>query len=420
MSSDGPTTSTRLSNIGPSFRIPNHDGSSNQHTGGHSSSLQNFTVLYDSSGNTVYVPIFDQSFSGLPNLSIDLSSSLLSMVIDVSLNSSCGNDVSQNVFFHVDTLCDVSTSDISNALINPIVDVSYVSVVDGSGYTIVTESGNTNDGSFAINTTFHTTDPSFNNQITENLTEVFKTYNDEQQSETNALLSQIQTYASQINCSQFHGKGTIDDYTELFIAASNIANETKQMELDIDVDGFTEFANAADDLSNLFNGFIVKLQNINIISDVTFLRTIVDALAKIVNLANVFGKFKEVVVATTTVQIPKSTHDTAIILNGVMNEINCAISHINYFVSPTDASLNDTQLRKSQLCDDEKAMISKSVNTINSWNQLCENGISISMTNDPDIQYIKQASNILKQNTNSLTNATSKLRSKLALYNIGC
>jgi hypothetical protein len=342
------------------------------------------------------------------------------MVIDVSLNSSCGNDVSQNVFFHVDTLCDVSTSDISNALINPIVDVSYVSVVDGSGYTIVTESGNTNDGSFAINTTFHTTDPSFNNQITENLTEVFKTYNDEQQSETNALLSQIQTYASQINCSQFHGKGTIDDYTELFIAASNIANETKQMELDIDVDGFTEFANAADDLSNLFNGFIVKLQNINIISDVTFLRTIVDALAKIVNLANVFGKFKEVVVATTTVQIPKSTHDTAIILNGVMNEINCAISHINYFVSPTDASLNDTQLRKSQLCDDEKAMISKSVNTINSWNQLCENGISISMTNDPDIQYIKQASNILKQNTNSLTNATSKLRSKLALYNIGC
>jgi hypothetical protein len=68
-------------------------------------------------------------------------------------------DVSQNVFFHVDTLCDVSTSDISNALINPIVDVNYVSIVDGSGYTIVTESGNTNDGSFGINTTFHTTDP---------------------------------------------------------------------------------------------------------------------------------------------------------------------------------------------------------------------------------------------------------------------
>ncbi len=59
---------------------------------------------------------------------------------------------------------------------------------------------------------------------------------------------------------------------------SNIATETKQMQLDIDVDGFNEFANTADDLSNLFNSFIIKLQNVNIINDIIFLQSILNVL----------------------------------------------------------------------------------------------------------------------------------------------
>jgi hypothetical protein len=44
----------------------------------------------------------------------------------------------------------------------------------------------------------------------------------------------------------------------------------------------------ADDLSSLFNGFILKLQNVNIINDTAFLKAIASALKKIVNLSNVF------------------------------------------------------------------------------------------------------------------------------------
>jgi hypothetical protein len=112
------------------------------------------------------------------------------------------------------TIYDMSCCDISSVFI-PISlhDTSYV-VIDGSGYEITYITGNTIDGS-ANQIRFETTDPSFNLQITENLTEVFQQYNDET-GETALLMNQISLYASEIQCSSFHGKGTIDDYTELF------------------------------------------------------------------------------------------------------------------------------------------------------------------------------------------------------------
>ena len=69
------------------------------------------------------------------------------------------------------------------------------------------------------------------------------------------------------------------------------------MNLDIDVDGFNDFGKAADDLANLFNTFIIKLQNVNIINDNNFLSSVLDALKKLliyqmylVNLSNNYNK----------------------------------------------------------------------------------------------------------------------------------
>ena len=70
-------------------------------------------------------------------------------------------------------------------------------------------------------------------------------------------------YAEKIKCTDFQGKGTINDYANLFEAASKIANETKQIQLDVDIEGFNEFASAADDLSALFAEMTIKLQNVN-------------------------------------------------------------------------------------------------------------------------------------------------------------
>jgi len=96
----------------------------------------------------------------------------------------------------------------------------------------------------------------------------------------NEIVDQIREYATKIKCEDFHGKGSIDDYNELFMAASRIANETKQMQLDVDVQGFNDFGNAAQELSNLFENFTKRLQNINIINDSSFLESVLDAMKK--------------------------------------------------------------------------------------------------------------------------------------------
>ena len=337
----------------------------------------------------------------------------------LSIPGSVGGSVAGSVVGSVSgPSSSLSSSSEIPPIIVPIVVVDASSVVHGVGYDVVTQNGTGADGTDITRVTFDTTEPDlYDPQIRENLSEVIEQYNDitEPNSQAIVLLNQIKAYAGEIQCSDFHGKGTIDDYTVLFQAASRIATDTKQMELNIDIEGFNDFAQAADELSELFNGFITKLQNVNIITDITFLTSISIALGKIVNLSNIFGKFKKTVVATTKIQIPKSAHDTKVVIEGVMDEINCAMQYINYFVSPTDQNLVDAQLSAA-----EKNIIAQSVNTINSWNVLCEQGVSIAMSSDVDVQYIQNASTELKQTTVNLKNATSTLKSKLAAFNIMC
>jgi hypothetical protein len=279
----------------------------------------------------------------------------------------------------------------------------------GNGYVITNQQG---DG--VTHTTFDTTDPTLDPQIDQNLVEqVVAYYDSEQQQETHNVMNEIRLYASRIQCEDFHGKGTIDDYNQLFVAAAKIANESKQIKLDVDIDGFNEFSQAADELAALFNSFIVKLENVSIINDLDFLRAISRALAKIWNLSEVFGKFKQTILATTKVQVPRSAHDTSILLGNVMSEINCAMKYINHFVAPTadipvGANLSDIELN----------VINQAVATIDNWNTLCDQGVSIAMSNNPDIQNILSINNSLKSKTNTLKNATTNLKTKFALYNI--
>ena len=286
----------------------------------------------------------------------------------------------------------------------------------GVGYEIKNAQGIDASGAGITKTTFDTTHPElYDPQIHENLSQKVETYNDISaiDSSANILLNEIKLYAGELKCSDFHGKGTIDDYSALFSAASRIANETKQMELDVDIAGFNEFAQAADDMSDLFNGFILKLQNVSIITDIGFLTSIAGALRRLVKLSETFGRFKQTVLATTAIQLPKSAHETKLIIDGVMEEVNCAMKYIEYFVSPTDLSLT-----AAALSVEEKNIISKSVETIDNWNTLCQYGVSIAMSSDVDIISIHNASEELKQSSVTLRSASSRLRAKLAAFNM--
>lgn len=270
--------------------------------------------------------------------------------------------------------------------------------------------GNDASGNSVTQVTFDSTQPEiYDPDISIDLEQVIDVYNDV---ENSALINQIKDLASQIKCESFHGKGTIDDYKELFEAASKIANETTQIQLDVDVQGFNEIGQAADQLSALFVTFTEKLQNVNIINDSNFLQAIINALQKLVNLSKVFGKFKETIITTTKIQIPKSAHETTVVIQEVMGQFNCAMNYIGYFV---DAS-NNPNLTAAELSPEEKNIIEKATTTIESWNAICEQGVSIAMNNDPDIQYIKQVSNQLKQTSLSLNAYTNQLRNKLNMY----
>ena len=306
-------------------------------------------------------------------------------------------------------------ADLSGISVPPIVNLTLNERLDVSGTTVVNRQGSAADGTGVTHTTFVTNAPE-DVDISANLVGLVQHYyNDvDPNSPTNVVLQQIKTYAAQIQCSDFQGKGSIDDYTQLFQAASQIANEANQMKLDVDLEGFNEFGQAADDLSALFNSFIVKLQNVSIIDDLDFLRTISAALAKIVNLSNVFGKFKETIIATSSVQVPKSAHDAAELVNNVMNEVKCAMGYIQNFVAPgTSPVLPDSQLSLA-----EKNVINKAVDTIDSWSVLCSQGVTIAMGNNPDIISMTNNSKTLKSQTTTLKSYTNILKTKLAIYNI--
>jgi hypothetical protein len=226
-----------------------------------------------------------------------------------------------------------------------------------------------------------------------------------------SLVEQIRMYASQINCSDFHGKGSIDDYAVLFDAASRLVNETKHVELDVQIEGFNEFAQAADDLSALFASFTKRLQSVNIIEDTTFLTSILNALRRIVKLTEEFGRFKETIKATNTIKLSDSVGETKQILEGVTDEITCAMNYITHFTNP-----DGTIIPSAELSAADKNAIQRSVQTLNAWSEICNHGVSIAMMNDPDIQYIQQTNQLFMQQSAILKQATSTLRGRYAAY----
>jgi hypothetical protein len=299
----------------------------------------------------------------------------------------------------------------------PIVNYILDERIDVSGAVIHNVIGTAADGSEVIQTRFDTNDvPGAVVKINENLVEVvYDDYDNtlDPNSPTNLALNQIKLYASKIQCEDFHGKGTVADYSELFRAASKIANDAKRMQLDVDIDGFNDFANAADNLSALFTSFTVKLQSVSVVDDLAFLQAIAAALAKIWNLSEVFGKFQKTILVTSSVMLPKSSHEAASTIQNVMSEVNCAMNYINHFVSPSAQVPVGANLSAS-----DKNIINKAVYAVDNWSTLCNMGVRIAMANDPDVIYISTTSSMLKTKTRHLNANTAILQSTLASFNI--
>ena len=308
--------------------------------------------------------------------------------------------------------------DISSLLLHPSdisinsYDISYV-----SGMKIVTETGYSH-GSFVAETVAVTLDPNNDVQITIDVSAIVQQYNDAVVDiSINSIMQEISTYAERINCSDFQGKGTVDDYMELFQAASDMAKHAKQTTLNINIDGFKEFGKAADELSELFQNYIVKIENVNVINDTAFLTEMLFYLKKIWNLSETFGKFKNTILGTSIIKIPKSLEDTRNIMNGVMSEAECAMKYIECFISPE--SIPDISLccpESYKLNTEEKNQITEAVKTIQQWNHLYNDNIQIVISENSDVQFIESANAIIKNTADLLKNNTAILKGKIKIF----
>jgi hypothetical protein len=329
--------------------------------------------------------------------------------------SSTTTDIS---FIAIDMRNTTFKIDISNSLTNFAADcsVNSIDISFVNGIEIITETGIKQDGTEVIQILAFTTDPSSEIQIIEKLNTQIEIYDDETDPEINSIIQEISQYASKINCSDFQGKGTIDDYAELFKVASNLAQEAKQTTLEIDIAGFNEFGDAADELSKLFQQYIVKLENMNIINDKNFLKSISVSLKKIWNLSETFGKFKETIIGVSTIKVPKSIKDTRVVIEDVMTDVDCAMKYIHHFISPeTDISCNNL-CGNAELSIEEKEMIEESIHTIQNWDQLYNKGMKIAISENSDVKFIEEANAIMNNTSKLLKDATSVFKGKLTIY----
>ena len=345
--------------------------------------------------------------------------------MDVSFNFDMSNNLTVTEFEEICYSSDISMNvvDISSLLVFPsdfslnTYDISF-----SNGMTIITETGKLSDGTFISEIAGITTDLSSDVHIVIDVSAIIQTYDDGiLDISINSIMQEISLYAGKINCSDFQGKGTIDDYTELFKAASDLAKEAKQTSLNINIDGFKEFGNAADELSELFKHYITKIEHMNVVNDQVFLAEILFYLKKIWNLSETFGRFKETIMGTSIIKIPKSLQDTRNIIDGVMTEVDCAMKYIQCFVSPE--SIHDVSLcapGSLELSTVEKNQIQEAVKTIQKWNHFYNDDIHIALSENTDIKFIESANKIIKNTATALKDKTAILKGKLLMYSCSC
>jgi lipopolysaccharide biosynthesis regulator YciM len=155
------------------------------------------------------------------------------------------------------------------------------------------------------------------------------------------------------------------------------------------------------------------LETISIIDDKDFLNSVVNSLKKIYNLSNTFARFKQTIMATSAIHIPKSTIDVCNQVKVVLPEIDCAMGYITNFVNP-DPSFSSNY----ELSTDEKKTINNAISAINNWKILSDQGAKIAMENNEDIKNVKTISASLKLKSNTLKSLTFSIKDKLASYKV--
>jgi hypothetical protein len=261
------------------------------------------------------------------------------------------------------------------------------------------------NGSIIFQEIGFTTDCSGKKILVEDISTVIQIYEDEMDPSLYCILQDISLNAAKIKNTDFQGNGTIEDYAELFTEALKLMRNNTFV---IDISGFYDFGNAADELSNVFQDYIFKLQSIKPINNLDFLKAISISLEKISNLAHVFGTFKQTILSTSIIQIPKSLQYTRYILQDVISEVNSAMTYINHFIIP------DQDISMADLSIQDKELIHCATHSINHCNNTHTKKKNDILSENVDIQFIEEANKIIAETANILKNSTTIFKGKIS------
>jgi len=88
------------------------------------------------------------------------------------------------------------------------------------------------------------------------------------------------------------------------------------------------------------------------------------------------------------------------------------MQYINNFVTP------NSNLQNAELSSADKLIIQKATTTINSWNSIVAHGVSVTMSENQNMKYIKQQNTNYIERASLLISTTTNLRNKFNFYNL--
>lgn len=208
--------------------------------------------------------------------------------------------------------------------------------------------------------------------------------------DSKSLVLEIQKLQEKIKCSRFQGKGTMDDYANVFkkIQQYFAAVGDSNVEITIDTENLDNFAEQAKIFSEMFEEILIKFNKVSSVDDSVVLKKIRDDMVTITKMYENIDKFKAIVTGTSSLQIPQTIIDCTEVLNNINSDIACSLSYINYFVD-SSAPMNELQLQRSQLSGDDKKALEFFENSIQVWIDMVNNDGTVAMSTNAYVKAFK-------------------------------
>jgi len=183
----------------------------------------------------------------------------------------------------------------------------------------------------------------------------------EPSNESKKILCEIDGYIDNIRCDKLTGKGSIDDYKNLFQRVFEYSDEltTQKISLDMDMKKLDKFADSAEQLTKTISDLTIRLKSIVAVNDIKFLNDFRDKVQKISKLYETIDEFQTTIIESSELYIPTTLEQINKKLRKITEEIDSSMVYLDNFtgiigdnIIPKNALISDKMKESAQkTCD---------------------------------------------------------------------